>query len=318
MEPVVKVTNLHRSFGDLAAVSGLNFEIGRGEVLGFIGANGAGKTTTMRILATLDQPTWGAVSICGIDTVHYPAEVRKLIGWMPDAYGRIANLTVAEYLDFYCRAYGFRNNERIERVRQVMEFTELFPLQSKDIETLSKGMAQRLCLARMLLHDPQILILDEPAAGLDPKARVEFKHLVRLLAQDKKTLFISSHILSELEDMCDSILFINRGTIAHHGTTAALKANATGATPVTIRIAGDPAPLLSWIPLQPGVTLVEALKDGCTVAFESGDPELLSATLRRLINDGFQVIDFHRRERKLEEAFIDMLEKLDEPNGGES
>ena len=222
-EPLVKVRNLTRRFGTLQAVQGISFDIDPGQVVGFIGANGAGKTTTMRMMATLDVPTSGSISIGGRDVLNFPNEVRRLIGWMPDAYGTYENMTALEYLDFYARAFGFGSKERQERIGEVMEFTNLASICTRPMNQLSKGMAQRLCLGRTLLHDPPFLILDEPAAGLDPQARIEFKHLVRLLAQEGKTLFISSHILSELGEMCDTMLFIDTGRIVHYGSAESLR-----------------------------------------------------------------------------------------------
>ncbi len=195
-KPAIKVENLHRNFGSLKAVDGVSFEVGTGEVVGFIGANGAGKTTTMRILASLDYPTAGAAWVMGENVVNYPGRVRSCLGWMPDSYGAYDNMTVLEYLDFFGRALGFKTKDRLNRIEEVMEFTDLMPLSERLINKLSKGMGQRLCLGRALIHDPDVLILDEPAAGLDPKARVELKQLIRLLASDGKTILISSHILS--------------------------------------------------------------------------------------------------------------------------
>jgi ABC-2 type transport system ATP-binding protein len=309
--PLVNVRDLHRHFGELRALQGVNFALYAGQVAGFIGANGAGKTTTMRLLATLDVPTAGTIEVSGLDVVEFPDRVREKIGWMPDTYGRYPLTTVVEYLDFYARAFGYRGGERQTRVQEVMQFTDLMPLAQRDIDTLSKGMAQRLCLGRMLLHDPGVLIMDEPAAGLDPKARVEFKHLVRLLAADHKAIFISSHILSELEDMCDTILFIDNGKIVHHGATEVLKhQNGTNAI-VSINVANDPAVLCAWIDLNPGIALIEQTQQGCRAALDSHAPEAVATVLRRMIQDGLQVTDFHQQEQTLEDAFITMLEKLE-------
>lgn len=311
-EPMVEVRDLHRRFGDLHAVQGTSFSIYPGQVVGFIGANGAGKTTTMRIMATLDMPTAGTVKVCGWDVVEFPHQVREKIGWMPDSYGRYPLTTVEEYLDFYARAFGYRRNERQVRVQEVMEFIDLLPLAERDIDTLSKGMSQRLCLGRMLLHDPEVLIMDEPAAGLDPKARVEFKHFVRLLAKDNKAIFISSHILSELEDMCDTLLFIDKGKIAHHGSTEVLKKQEGVDAIVHISVADDPEKLREWIALNPGITCVKPTKQGCHAALEYHEPAAVAAMLRRMIQDGLQVTDFHQQEQTLEDAFIAMLEKLED------
>ena len=196
----ILVQNLYRYFGQLKAVDGISFEVPHGSVCGFVGANGAGKTTTMRILATLDYPTMGSAEVCGINVVHHPDKVRSLIGWMPDHFGNYDNMTVLEYLDFYARALGFKNDERRSRILEVMEFTDLGPLSDRLSNKLSKGQTQRLGLGRALLHDPQILIMDEPAAGLDPKARVELKHLIRILAEEGKTIFISSLSLIHISE----------------------------------------------------------------------------------------------------------------------
>jgi ABC-2 type transport system ATP-binding protein len=310
--PMISVRDLHRSFEDVQAVRGVSFDILRGHVVGFIGANGAGKTTTMRIMVTLDLPTAGSIEIGGCDVVNFPTEVRRRIGWMPDSYGTYQHMTVLEYLDFYARSYGFTGQKRSARLREVIDFTELGDLTSRPVDHLSKGMAQRLCLGRTLLHDPEVLVLDEPAAGLDPKARIEFKRLVRLLAAEGKTIFISSHILSELAEVCDSLLFIDAGRIVHHGSVQSLQQYATSAqTIVDIQVANDPETLHRWIELHPGVKLVDTHKQGARVTFDTEQPAFLADILKKMIADGVAVSEFHRAERKLEDAFVEMLKKLD-------
>ena len=307
--PVVVVKDLVRRFEQVDAVRGLSFTVRPGQVVGFIGANGAGKTTTMRMLVGLDTPTSGEIFVGGYDIVHYPERVRRRLGWMPDAYGTYDHTTVLEYLDFFARSFGYRGADRVARVREVMEFTDLTELATREIDQLSKGMGQRLCLGRMLLHDPDVLVMDEPAAGLDPKARVEFKRLVKLLKDENKAIFISSHILSELDDMCDTILFINHGEMVHHGATSALKQEQSGLVTYDIRAVESPAEVAEWIKLSPGVSVLESDEKRCSVRFESDDPELIAQTLRRMLHDGLRVLDFHRRERRLEEAFIEVLEQ---------
>lgn len=309
--PAIEVNNLHRDFGGLKAVDGVSFKIARGSVVGFVGANGAGKTTTMRILATLDYPTRGTIKIDGIDVVQYPAKVRSRIGWIPDSFGTYQHMTVVEYLDFFARALGFHKQERAERIADVMDFTDLHALSSRLINTLSKGMGQRLCLGRALIHDPDVLILDEPAAGLDPKARVELKHLIRILAEEGKTVLISSHILSELAEMCDSLLFINEGRIIHQGTAESLRQNGNGATVIKIETHGDPVKLGEWAQMSPNVKLLETLKGGARIEVDSIDPGTIASVLRRMVNDGLPVVGFHREERKLEDAFIDILGEIE-------
>ena len=307
----ISVKNLYRYFGKFKAVDGLSFEIPHGSVCGFVGANGAGKTTTMRMLATLDYPTMGSIEICGINVMNHPDKVRSLIGWMPDHFGNYEHMTVLEYLDFYARALGYSGKERMRRVQEVMEFADLIPLADRLSNKLSKGMTQRLCLGRSLINDPQVLIMDEPAAGLDPKARVELKHLIRILAEEGKTIFISSHILSELGEMCDSLLFINEGHIVHHGDAESLLQddNANGLSLYDVQIIGDPSKVSDWAVTSPYVEFIEDRKRGGKISIDSNDPEKAAEVLRRMIKDGLQVTEFHKEKRNLEDAFIDILEK---------
>jgi ABC-2 type transport system ATP-binding protein len=314
MAAIVTVTDVHRQFTNVHAVRGISFEIQQGQVVGFIGANGAGKTTTMRMMATLDVPTRGSIRIAGEDAAQHPEKVRRVVGWMPDNYGTYANMTVHEYLDFFARSYGLKGKERAARVQEVMEFADLVPLAERMMNALSKGMAQRLCFGRMLLPDPEFLILDEPAAGLDPKARIEFKNLVRILKERGKTLFISSHILSELGEMCDSLLFINDGQVMYQGGTDDLRkfSGAGGEqarSVVDITVLGDPAALVQWASLNAGWKLVDQKRDGARLELADTDPTLLAAGLRKMVMEGIQVLDFHREERRLEDVFVDLIKK---------
>jgi ABC-2 type transport system ATP-binding protein len=309
----LKIENLYRYFGPLKAVNGVNFEIPHGSVCGFVGANGAGKTTTMRILATLDYPTLGSAEVCGINVVHHPTEVRRLIGWMPDHFGNYEHMTVLEYLDFYARALGYKGKERRQRIQEVMDFTDLVPLAERFSNKLSKGMTQRLGLGRALLHDPQVLIMDEPAAGLDPKARVELKHLIRVLAKEGKTIFISSHILSELGEMCDSLLFINNGRIVHHGDSNELRhgSDTLGGVLYDVQVDGKPELVSDWCVLQQNVEFLEARKLGGRIRIDTQDPTKAADILARMVRDGLRVTEFHREQRNLEDAFIDIIGRLD-------
>ncbi len=309
-QPAIHVENLHRLFGQFHAVRGVSFTVPHGQVVGFVGANGAGKTTTMRILATLDYPTGGQAYVGGYNVVHYPAEVRRLLGWMPDSFGTYDHMTVLEYMDFYARALGYRGEERLKRIQEVMEFTDLHDLADRLINKMSKGQGQRLCLGRALLHDPQILILDEPAAGLDPKARVELKHLIRILASEGKTILISSHILSELGEMCDTLLFIDKGRIVHHGSAETLKRGGSADTIVTVESV-EPAKLTQWALTAPHVTILEETKSGARLRLDSIDPAVVAGVLRRAVVDGVPVVDWHREERRLEDAFIDILGEIE-------
>lgn len=315
MEPIVEVEALNRVFGTVHAVRDLSFTVPRGGVVGFIGANGAGKTTTMRIIATLDDPTSGRVVVDGLDVTDRPGEVRRIVGWMPDSLGTYQTMTVFEYLDFFARAYGLGRAARRDRVEEVMEFADLTPLADRQMAKLSKGMSQRLCFGRMLVPDPQLMILDEPAAGLDPKARLEFKNLVRLLAARGKTLLISSHILSELGEMCDSMVFIDAGSLVFQGLADDLRRGttpvdgvATGMT-VVVAVAGDPSALHEWVETRPGWRLLEKRRDGARLECPASDAGTLAHELARMIDGGIRVAEFRREERRLEEAFVDMVKR---------
>ncbi len=311
--PFIEVTGLARSFGGVKAVSEVSFALEAGQVVGLIGANGAGKTTTMRILATLDFPDRGTVTLGGTNIVEYPELVRRRIGWMPDHFAPYKDTTITDYLDFFGRAHGLRGAELEKRVGEVVEFTDLGPLAERSMDKLSKGQTQRLCLARTLLNDPEFLILDEPAAGLDPKARLEFKNLVRVLRDRGKTMLISSHILSELGEMCDTLLFMDRGTVMHHGETDTLRRGSANVAScvISLLVHGEATPLLAWLATRPGWKLLEERRDGARAEFTAADAASLTAALagevRRLVADGIAITDFHREERRLEEAFVEML-----------
>jgi ABC-2 type transport system ATP-binding protein len=312
-DPIIEVERLERDFGNVKAVKNVTFSIERGTVAGFIGANGAGKTTTMRMMVTLETPTAGTIRIGGDDVIDKPAEIRRRVGWMPDHFGTYDNVTVYEYLDFFGRAFGYRREERLRRLAEVMEFTDLAPLADRQMNSLSKGMNQRLCLGRTLIHDPEVLVLDEPAAGLDPKARIEFKNLVRLLAERGKTIFISSHILSELGEMCDQLVFIDDGRIVHHGSTESLTRQSGSETLIEVRVAGDPEPLYQWIASSTTITLADRHKDGARIRVGDLSDEQAATLLRRMILDGVAVQGFTRIERRLEDAFVDMLRMTPPP-----
>lgn len=314
-EPTIEVCRLCRYFGRLKAVQQVSFKTYPGQVMGFIGPNGAGKTTTMRILATLDTPTRGDAFVCGHSVVDYPDRVRRVLGFMPDAFGRYANMNVVEYLDFFARAYGFRGQARRDAVERVLVFTELRKLADKPINTLSKGMAQRLGLGRTLIHDPQVLILDEPAAGLDPRARVELRELIQLLATEmKKTVLISSHILTELGEICDSAVIIEAGEILAHGTIDEIQqqrlvrnGDATrpqsAGTILAVRVLKEADQLERFLLEQPFVKDVAAGPWQVSFTF-TGDPDAQAALLREMIKAGLSVVEFTGKTQTLEDAFM--------------
>jgi ABC-2 type transport system ATP-binding protein len=239
---VIRVRGLTRAFEGVKAIEGVSFDVEAGEIFGFLGPNGAGKTTTIRILATLSLQDAGSAHILGHDVTLEPEKVRDVMGYMPDAWGVYPGITVVEYLDFFAAAYGIRRRDRARALGDVMALTDLEPLRGKLVETLSKGMKQRLCLAKTLIHDPRLLILDEPANGLDPRARIEFRALLRELQKMGKTILISSHILTELSDLVTSVGIIEKGRMLMAGSIETiLRRLEQGDAPTSVALAGEPA-----------------------------------------------------------------------------
>ncbi len=316
----VEVRNLTRTFGAVHAVKDIAFSFERGDIFGFIGPNGAGKSTTMRILASLDLPSSGDCSVAGLSTVDDAAEVRRLIGYMPDSYGTYPNMAVREYLDFFARAYGLDPARRRRAVADVVAFCQLGALADKLITTLSKGMKQRLCLGRCLIHDPQLLILDEPSAGLDPRARIEFRELLRLLAAQGKAIFISSHILAELEELCSGVAIIEQGQLVRTGRVAEIKASVAAAVAergeaaadaqgviIELRLAAAHEALARVLAEQPELADVR-IDDLLVTARVRGGAAVQAALLRRLVDAGLPVCRYATREQNLEDLFLHLTE----------
>src|SRR6266496_2295539 len=214
----INIVHLKKNYGNTKAVDDISFSFASGQIFGFVGPNGAGKTTTMRIMATLDEPTEGDVFIDGVSVIQYPDKVRKLVGYVPDSLPTHRDMSVHDYLDFFGRAYGLKGGHRRQVIDRIEEFTTLPGIRGKTLMALSKGMKQRVSVARALLHDPPVLIMDEPAAGLDPRARIELRELLRVLSSQGKAILISSHILTELAEICTAAVFIERGKILRAGT----------------------------------------------------------------------------------------------------
>lgn len=214
---MIETRDLTKMYGDLYALNRLSLKLEKGDVYGFIGPNGAGKTTTMRILATLLTPTWGEATVCGYSIYKGAKEIRRLIGYMPDFFGVYDDMKVMEYLEFFAAAYRIKGPERRQRCEQVLELVDLGYKRDALVTSLSRGMTQRLGLARVLLHEPQVLLLDEPASGLDPRARIEMRGLLKELRNMGKTILVSSHILPELADICNKIGIIERGKLLFDG-----------------------------------------------------------------------------------------------------
>ena len=305
MTAALEIRGLSKRFGNLVAIDDVSFTVAHGEIVGFIGPNGAGKTTTMRIAATLEYPDAGDVLVGGRSVLTHPREVRAALGFMPDSYGAYANTTIAEYLDFYARAYGLRRPLRAQRVREVIEFTSLGDLVAKEIATLSKGLKQRLCLAKTLLHDPSILILDEPAAGLDPRARVELRELVRALAGMGKAVLISSHILTELAEMCDGVAVIERGRLCASGDIAAITQGLRPIAQVYLRVLEPLEAAERALAEAPHVSEVRRERAGLVFSF-AGTPDELAGLVAALVAAGLRPVEFAPEVADLEDVFLSL------------
>jgi len=304
----IEVVNLKKHFGLTRAVDDVTFAFSSGQVIGFVGPNGAGKTTTMRILATLDEPTAGDALIDGVSVVEEPERARHLIGYVPDSLPAHRDISVHEYLDFFARAYGLKGSRREKVVTSVEEFTNLAGIRDKTLNALSKGMKQRVSLARALLHDPPALIMDEPAAGLDPRARIELRELIRALSSQGKAILISSHILTELAEICDGAVIIEHGKLLMAGRVGELLADNVARRVVLIRVlseqqGGDRDELYRELLQTPGVE--EARLNGDEVVAEvNGDDEEVSDLLTALVRRGHRVVEFKQQRANLEEIFM--------------
>jgi ABC-2 type transport system ATP-binding protein len=307
---MIELRGLHRYFGATRAVDNVSFQVRRGQVFGYIGPNGAGKTTSMRILATLDLPTAGDAFVDGFSVVDDPDRVRHRLGFMPDYFGTYANVNVREYLDFFARAYRLRGRDREAAIFRVMEFTRLDGLAEKPIDGLSKGMKQRLCLGRAMIHNPAVLVLDEPAAGLDPRARIELREMIRSLANDGKTVLISSHILTELAEICDIVGILEQGRLVAVGSVEEIQKQ--GQAPqnvVEVRLLDGVDSLAAWLAGRTDVSCPQI--DGQTARFlHAGTEEAEADLLKAMIEAGFRVVAFGTRRRTLEDVFMQVTRGL--------
>src|SRR5918911_1372574 len=260
--PMVETENLTKRYGNFTALSDLNLSIERGSIHGFIGPNGAGKTTTMRILATLLAPTGGQAWVSGYPVTEAPYEVRRRIGYMPDFFGVYDNMKVWEYLDFFAAAYHVPASRRGGMIDDLLALVDLTAKKNSFVEDLSRGMKQRLCLARTLVHEPDLLILDEPASGLDPRARIELRELLKELRNLGKTILISSHILSELTEMCTHVAIIERGRLLVNGSVGDILQAMQPAREIYVRELRRAPQALALLQGIPGVLSVQALPPG--------------------------------------------------------
>ncbi len=310
---MLTIENLTKNYGSFPALKGLNLEIPDGALHGFVGPNGAGKTTTMRILATLMKPTSGTAFVDGTDVVKDGHKARKLVGYMPDFFGVYDSLKCWEYLDFYARCYRIGASERKRMTRQLLELVQLEEKENEYVDALSRGMKQRLCLARSLIHDPKLLILDEPASGMDPRARAEMKGILRTLREMGKTVLISSHILPELAEMCDSLTILDHGQLVFSGSVEELSDKMNGNAPLDIRLTegcGEENVDAAVRCLKEMPAVNEILREEpylLRIRLENG-ADVCSDVLRQLVMKGVPVIDFHRAPMNLEKVFMEVTQ----------
>ena len=304
---MLQLNGLVRRFGDVHAVEEVTFSVARGQVLGFIGPNGAGKTTTMRILATLDVPNGGDARVGPFSVVDEPEDVRRLVGFMPDYAGVYVNATVEEYLDFFARANDLRGEVRRRAVGHIIEFMGIGDLRDRAVESLSQGLKQRVALGRAIVHDPEVLILDEPAANLDPRARIEFRALIRELAADGKTILLSSHILTEMSEMCDAVAVIEKGRILATGPVKDILARVRKRRLLSVRVAGPMTTLERMLIEQPGVSNVHEAGDRLQFELDGGDVEQVQL-IGRLAAAGVPILEFSSHSADLEDLFLEITE----------
>lgn len=323
--PMIETINLTKRYGELVALDNLNLAIEEGSCFGFIGPNGAGKTTTIKILATLLKPSSGQAQIGGLTVGYQNRQIRPLIGYVPDFMGAYEDMVVTEYLEFFAAAYGIHGDQRRKVVGDVLELTDLTYKATAEVNSLSRGMQQRLSIARVLLHDPRVLLMDEPASGLDPRARVEIRELLKELRRMGKTILISSHILPELAELCNVVGIIERGRLLFSGTVREALQRARVGHTVQIGVLGNTARAAELLAKAPGVKKVALVADdhqglapgaGGVGAGATGGGQLIQLTyedtpgasytdlVNVLVNAGYRITRFGEEPVNLETAFM--------------
>jgi ABC-2 type transport system ATP-binding protein len=309
MSIIIEIEGLTKQYGTLTALNNFSLNIEKGAVVGFIGPNGAGKTTTMRILTTLLKPTSGQAWVAGHSVSKEPKEVRRAIGYMPDFFGVYEDMKVWEYLDFFAACYDIPVGTRASMIDDLLSLVDLNHKKDAFVDTLSRGMKQRLCLARTLAHDPQVLVLDEPASGLDPRARIEMRELLRELKNMGKTIFFSSHILSEVADICTSIAILEAGNLIAYGDMSEMKRQLRPHRLIQVRVLGDIVPLQEAIMraemVMDVITPAEADLPPDTIRFDfTGNDEELSQLLSDLVQQDILLLGFSEETGDLEDVFL--------------
>ena len=305
---MIAVEQLTKRYGSMVALDRVTFEVPKGEIFGFVGPNGAGKTTTLRILAALLQPTTGRAFVDGVDVDAHPDAIHQRLGYMPDFFGVYDQLTVTEYLDFYAACYRQPRSRRRKIVQDLLELVGLTDRAHQSVDTLSRGLKQRLCLARALVHDPAVLLLDEPASGLDPRARVEMREILRELQRMGKTIVISSHILPELTELCSMIGIIDHGRMRATGPVQEVVGRLASGRRLRIRVLGKREEALTALRAMSAVHHVDEI-NGELDAHYGGDERAAAEILQRLVAAGIAVSSFTQTDGGLEGAFLHATEE---------
>lgn len=306
---MIETIKLTKRYGNLIAVNEINLSLKEGDVFGFIGPNGSGKTTTMRMLATLLNPDYGEAYVCGKSIYNDPREIRRLVGYMPDFFGVYDDMTVIEYLEFFASAYRINGPARRKACEDKLELVDMAFKRDAMVNQLSRGQTQRIGLARTLLHEPQVLLLDEPASGLDPRARIEIRNLLKKLGELKKTVIVSSHILPELADVCTRVGMIEKGNLIVDGYVHEVMRKARQQIMLQIRVKDRPEKAAALLEQHELVSKVNLVKDTIDTTLKA-DTLDYSPLPTMLINSGFQLTLFREEEVNLETAFMALTKGL--------
>ncbi|MEE2681963.1 MAG: ABC transporter ATP-binding protein [Planctomycetota bacterium] len=308
---MIETVNLTKKYGELTALDNLNLTIESGTCYGFIGPNGAGKTTTIKILATLLKPSWGEARVDGNVVGYQNNLIRPLIGYVPDFMGAYEDMLIQEYLEFFAACYGIHGKKRQQVVNDVLELTELGYKRTSDVNGLSRGMKQRLSVARVLLHDPKVLLMDEPASGLDPRARIEIRELLRELHRMGKTIIISSHILSELAELCDAVGIIEQGRLLFSGDVREAMQKADVGQALVVGVENRPEEAAQLLRQLDGIRSVEVLNSSAEVngavlevSLDAAAGLPISEVAARLVAQGFRITELRKEQVNLETAFM--------------
>lgn len=302
---MLEIHHLYKNYGKFAAVKDLNLHVPKGDLFGFVGPNGAGKTTTIRMVCGLMPPTAGSISINGVNALENPKEIKKQIGYVPDFFGVYDNLKVSEYMDFYGSMYRMTSREIAAVADDLLELVNLTDKKDVYVDTLSRGMKQRLCVARALIHNPALLVLDEPNSGLDPRARVEMKELLLNLKSMGKTIVISSHILSELSEMCNSIGIMNRGNLVAAGKIEDVMTSVFGNNRMVISVSRAMEPAVLLLKEQAGIKVESVGEKEITISHTLSEEEM-AKLISHMIDTGIIVTGFHKKEGNLETLFMQL------------